>query len=97
MHPREQGRRRVAAVTVGLAAASLAGTVAVGAAAWAKSGQDGEAATPAPDVTTSPGATQPPATTTSTPPPSSGGELTAPSGTITNEDPRPPHATSAGT
>jgi hypothetical protein len=33
---RDQGIRRISTVTVGLAAASLAGTLAVGAAAWAK-------------------------------------------------------------
>ena len=33
---RDQGQRRIRAVTVGLVAASVAGTMAFGAAAWAK-------------------------------------------------------------
>ena len=51
---REQGQRRVAAVTVGLAAASLAGTVAVAAAAYGHSSattDSGTGSDPTPSVT----------------------------------------------
>lgn len=60
MVTREQGRRRTTAVTVGLAAASLAGTLAVAATAYAEK----NAGTP--DPATTPGAGTTPGTGTTT-------------------------------
>ena len=64
MLTRDQGQRRISAVTIGLVAASVAGTVAVGAAAWAKETKDTRGATTgAATDGTNPASTASPATT----------------------------------
>lgn len=103
MLTRDEGQRRISTVTIGLAAASVAGTLAVGAAAWAKESQDDAGTstptptstagttpgTPAPDATAAPPAASQPASP----------DLTGPGGEVTDGSSgsdKPGHATSGG-
>jgi hypothetical protein len=94
---RDQGQRRISAVTIGLTAASVAGILAVGAAAYAK--ESGGAAatngTPGPGTAT---ATPAPggAATPAAPAPQDGAQLQPPPGKVTTGN-GSGHATSGGT